>query len=285
MNALILQGKIKKLGSPPKTFYIIAEQDNTEEVILDSKVKKTIEENYLYIDASGNRIDGVEGFVKFCNERIMNILKSSVEYIAILNKYSEYKKDGYINASFKIRETFADDELDNLLYIDFYALEKYGKTKLGQLVSAAKISGNIKLMREVLEFIKPKIFHIINKYKIDAVAFVPPTIKREVQIMRQLEIMLNLSQPKVEIFKIKNDVTIPQKTLSKIRDRIENAKNSMLVDRNGVYKNVLVIDDAVGSGATLHEIAVKMKNQGTAKKVIGLSIVGAYKGFDAINEI
>ncbi len=285
LNSLMLQGEIKKLGSAPKTFYIVAGEEKSVEAVLDSKVKKVIEENYLYIDSSGNRLDGAVGFVKFCNERKMDVQKSSQEYIAILSRYNAYKKDGYINASFKIRETFEDDELDKLLYIDFYALEKYGKTKLGQLVGAAKISGDIKLMREVIEGIKPKIVQITEKYKIDAVSFVPPTIKRDIQIMKQIEIMLDLSLPKVEIYKIKSDVTVPQKTLSKIRDRIENAKSSMLVENKGVYKNVLVIDDAVGSGATLHEIAVKMKNQGVAKKVIGLSIVGSYKGFDAINEI
>jgi predicted amidophosphoribosyltransferase len=50
------------------------------------------------------------------------------------------------------------------------------------------------------------------------------------------------------------------------------------------YQTVLIIDDAVGSGATINEIAQKLKARG-AKKVIGFAIVGSYKGFEVIKEV
>ena len=51
------------------------------------------------------------------------------------------------------------------------------------------------------------------------------------------------------------------------------------------YKNVLLIDDAVGSGSTLNQIAGKIKNKQLAQKVIGLAIVGSFKGFDVITDV
>ena len=49
-------------------------------------------------------------------------------------------------------------------------------------------------------------------------------------------------------------------------------------------QSVLIIDDACGSGATINEVAKKLKNL-NAKKVYGYSIVGSYKGFDIISEV
>lgn len=54
---------------------------------------------------------------------------------------------------------------------------------------------------------------------------------------------------------------------------------------NRHFKHVLLIDDAVGSGSTLNQIAEKIKNKEVAKKVTGLAIVGSFKGFDVITDV
>jgi hypothetical protein len=41
----------------------------------------------------------------------------------------------------------------------------------------------------------------------------------------------------------------------------------------------------VGSGATMNEIALKLKDQYLAKEVFGLAITGSYKGFEVISEL
>lgn len=43
--------------------------------------------------------------------------------------------------------------------------------------------------------------------------------------------------------------------------------------------------DAVGSGDSLNETAKQIKNKKVAKKVVGLSITGSFKGFDVISEV
>ena len=133
--------------------------------------------------------------------------------------------------------------------------------------------------------IGPKVKKIIQKYKIDAIGFIPWTVKRKIQFMRELENGLNLNIKSIGIEKVETDIAVPQKTLSNLRDRVESASNTIIVSEQGKYKNILLIDDAVGSGSTLNETARQIKARKTGKKVIGLAITGSYKGFDVISEV
>lgn len=124
------------------------------------------------------------------------------------------------------------------------------------------------------------------KYKIDGILFIPPTVKREIQFMKELEKQLHLPVGTLSVTKIKTDIIVPQKTLSKLEDRIENAKHTIVVADIKHYKNILLIDDAVGSGATLNETARQIKNKNLLTgNVIGLAITGSFKGFDVISEV
>lgn len=84
---------------------------------------------------------------------------------------------------------------------------------------------------------------------------------------------------------MKTPVIVPQKTLNKLEDRIENAKRTIMVDEEKKFKTVLLIDDALGSGATINETAKKIKNQQLAETIIGLAITGSFSGFEVISEV
>ena len=103
--------------------------------------------------------------------------------------------------------------------------------------------------------------------------------------MKVLERKLNLPLPHVKLVKVIGEIAIPQKALSKIEDRINNARVSIMVNETRIFKTVLLIDDAVGSGATLNETALKLKEKKLANKVIGLAVTGSFKGFDVIQEV
>lgn len=51
------------------------------------------------------------------------------------------------------------------------------------------------------------------------------------------------------------------------------------------FGNTILIDDALGSGATLNETARKLKERRYTEKIIGLAIVGSANGFDVIKEV
>lgn len=82
-----------------------------------------------------------------------------------------------------------------------------------------------------------------------------------------------MTVPELKLDKVVGEVRVPQKTLTKLQDRIQNAQATIFVTDKRVFDTILLIDDAVGSGATFNEVARKIKKQGMAKKVIGLAII------------
>lgn len=284
---LITEGKLKKIGKPPKVFYKINEEINDEKILLKANPleAKQIEENFLYITPLGKYLVGLEGFVKWCEERDLDPNKQVKHYSKVLAEVYKNKTNKVIIATEKFVKSFEENFLTKVFYVDFYSIPQFGKTKLGQLLLYAKQSQDKKRIREITDLAKGSIDYVIKKYGIDAIGYIPPTIKREVQFMKELEKNLNLTLPKITITKIKTEIIVPQKTLSKIKDRIANAKNTIMIEEKGVFKNVLLIDDATGSGATLNETAKKIINNKIAKNIFGLTIAGSYKGFDVISEI
>jgi predicted amidophosphoribosyltransferase len=79
---------------------------------------------------------------------------------------------------------------------------------------------------------------------------------------------------------------VAQKTLSKLSERIQNARESLFLDEDLVpYERILLIDDALGSGATVNEMAAKLKQKPQVKEVYAFAIVGSLEGFEVIPEI
>lgn len=287
---LINEQVLIKNGRPPKVYYSIASQLKLEKKIknldIDSKTKNLISKNFLMITPSGEKKEGFDGFVYFCEKNNLSIKKTANEYLKTIIKYNKYKNGGFINGSGKLKKTFKKVYLDEVFYLDFYSIERFGKTRLGQLLLYAKQSQNKTLMKELISEIKSNVDKIIKKYKIDGLGYIPPTVKRETQLMKVLEKGLHEDLRLVKIVKVKTTVAVPQKTLNKLADRIENAKNTIVVEESGVFKNILLIDDAVGSGATLNEVAKKIRDKNICNgKIIGLALTGSFNGFDIISEV
>lgn len=285
---LLKQGRVSKSGTPPRVFYTISENANNpiDSTALDRDTQKFIESNYLYITPTGDILEGVEAFRFWCDKTKQNFVKTAGEYIKTLNRYYKLKKDDLIDGTHKFKNTFEDLGLDKVFYLDFYSIERFGKTKLGQTLLYAKQSQNENLMNNLVKEIKPKIIKLIEKYQINAIGYIPPTVKREVQFMNVLEMNLNLNTPKINIVKTKEKLLIPQKTLNKLEDRILNAKKTIIVNDTRIFNNILIVDDAVGSGATLNETALQIKRKKLCTgKIYGLAIVGSFKGFDVISEV
>lgn len=286
LSQLRKKGVVDRLGKSPKVFYFLKEEKKLQEdVKIPARALKVINENYFLVSAGGEKFSGINGFRYWCGRHNLPIVKTANEYAKTYKKYAVYKKAGLINGMYKMKTTFNKVWADKLYYLDFYSIERFGKTKLGWMLLYAKQSQNRILMEDLGEVVKKKIRSVIEKLKIDAVGFVPPTVRREAQLMSELERILKLNLPKVKIVKAQTSLTVPQKTLNQLADRIENAQKTIVVSDNRRFKRVLLIDDAVGSGATINETARKMKERGIAKKIYGLAITGSFKGFEVISEV
>lgn len=286
---LLGKEKIYKIGKPPKVFYYLNKKlpkNKIGYVDIDEKVKKVLESSFLTITPTGERKEGMEGFDFWCQKTKQPFEKTAKEYVKTLKKYENLKKNGIIDGIKKLESSFSKIYLNHIFYLDFYSIERFGKTKLGQMLLYAKQSQNKELIKELILDIEPQIRQLIKKYNINAVGFIPPTVKRETQFMKELERNLLLHLPKIKIIKVKTEIAVPQKTLNKLEDRIENAQKTIVVDGDQKFKNILLVDDAVGSGATLNETAAQIKNRGLCRgKIIGLAITGSFKGFDIISEV
>jgi len=293
LKQLLENGQLQKLGRTPKTVYRIVPaltdlQKKSEPTIFTEEDQNYLQDHWLQVTSTGDLLEGAIAFNYWCNQRKEPVSKTFAEYKSTRKKYDAFfLPDGSINGMEKLLNTKGYDHiwLDELHYLDFYAIEWFGKTKLGTLLHYAKQGQSLSLMKRMISTIDTRIREFIRLHNIDAVGFIPPTVRREVQLMKVLASQLKLPLPVVEIKKISGIIPVPQKSLSKLQERIDNASGSFAVTEKRAFTHVLLIDDAVGSGSTLNQVAEKLKNKQTAKKVSGLAIVGSFKGFDVITDV
>jgi hypothetical protein len=282
---------LTKIGTPPRVFYRTAavvdpNASQMQDSELSENTREVIDENYLTITPSGELKTGWEGFLYWCQKTQQEPKKTADEYAKTIEKYNKFKVNGIINGTEKFKSTFEHNYISEVFYVDFYSIERFGKTKLGALLLYAKQSQDRRLMRMVFDLVKDKIEFLIKEKNIDAIGFIPHTVPRKVQLMTEIERLLNINLPRINIVKALGTVPVAQKTLSKLEDRIENAGNTIFVKENFRFNNILLIDDAVGSGATFNETAKKIREKNLSKhKLIGLALTGSFKGFEVLNEV
>jgi predicted amidophosphoribosyltransferase/DNA-binding transcriptional ArsR family regulator len=291
LKELIELGLITKVGSPPMVFYRIVENKKKVTTIYNN----VDFDDFKYIDASGFMHYSYPGFVVWCEERGYDPELYKEKWISIKHKYEAYKTDGLIDATTKFKNVFGIEcSINEAYFSEFSSREIFGKTDLYDKLLLSKQTQNKLIFNQVFGIIKPRLLKLIKKLKIDYVVFVPPTVKRAVQLMTELEKYLTLEIPKISVVKIKNDISVPQKTLSKPIERKNNAINTFLIPNNQFFKgNILIIDDFIGSGSSINYIGQKVKNYNntSVSKIFGYAICGSANGiidnskkFEVINE-
>ncbi|MBX2913662.1 MAG: winged helix-turn-helix transcriptional regulator [Cyclobacteriaceae bacterium] len=279
---------IQRIGRPPKTVYQIKVQTQVSEIDLHPDETSFLKRNFILITETGDIKEGAQGFQLWCTQRKLPFEKTAQEYINTLKKYHAYfNADGFIDGMDKLKSTKGYDKLylDNLYYLDFYAIERFGKTRLGTILHYAKQGQSRLLMKLLVNETKSKVEELCTLIHADGVGFVPPTIRREVQLMKYLQTHYALKLPLIKLNKTSGIIPVPQKSLTKLEERISNAQQTFSIPETRKFNHVLLIDDAVGSGATVNEIAGKIKKKGIAEKVSALAITGSFKGFDVITDV
>lgn len=287
LKRLLEEGKIQKVGSAPKVYYARVERKESVTMpTFDAQTAQIIAQAFFFVEPTGMRLSGVEGFVSWCQKRQFDVAKKAGEFVAITQKYQRKKNNDLLDATYKIQKTFGNDCcVNSLFYFDFYAVEVFGKTQMGQKLLYAKQGQDKVQIKEIAALIKVPIIKLIERQHIDSVAFVPPTVPRTVQFMNILAAELRLSLASINIVKVIGDIRVPQKTLKKLEDRIENAKHTFAIDGSAQFDTTLLIDDAVGSGASINQIACKLKNAQYSRRVIGFAITGSLNDFEVISEV
>ncbi len=294
LKELVKSGLLEKRGKPPSVIYVASTASTPPAIsTIPAEHKEEIERHFCYFTPSGEELDGVSGFIAFLERtgQAQDPTARALEYIEILHTAERFKDPaGLVDGTRKVSDTFEQCFISKLYYSDFYSLPKYGKTRLGQFLLHGKSGQNLKLIQTIAALTKAHVQDIITTNSIEAIAFAPHSIPRKIPFLKEYRKLLNLSLPDITLTKaFSGDVPIAQKSLSKLAERIENARQTIFVkDSSFPYSRVLVIDDALGSGATLNEIARKLKSAGRgteACEIFGYAIVGSYKGFEVIKEV
>lgn len=291
LNKLVDDKILEKLGQTPKTIYRLIKinlEPIADEIGFSKSEVDFLNKAMIVVTETGNLLTGKEAFIQWCKQRKLPAEKTLTEFILTKQKYNQYyESSGIVNGIAKLKGTKGYDKIwiDELYYLDFYAIERFGKTKLGTLLHYAKQGQNKFLMNLMMQEITERVKIFLKTSNADAIGFVPPTIRREVQIMKFIQNKLNIALPVLEIKKISGIIPVPQKSLSKLDERIRNAENTFAITEQRIFNHILLIDDAVGSGSTLNQISGKIKNKGIASKITGLAIVGSFKGFDVVTDV
>lgn len=291
LKALLEAGLIKKLGAPPRVIYQLVSEVNAYQFPqLNEQTQSYLEQNYLQVKPDGEVIEGVKAFEWWAlktqqHQHFEALVNEYVNDHSMLSK--QYRNElGVIDATFKIKDTFENCFVDYLFYQEFYSIPKFGKTKTGQLIFLGKSGQDIHSIEALARLSKPSIELLIKTYNIDSVVFTPHSIPRKISFLKEFKRFISIPLPTVSLIKVFSGKTpIAQKSLSKLSDRIENATNTIFIEEQSlVVKRILLIDDAVGSGATINQTASKLKNAG-AEFVCAFAVTGSLKGFEVVNEI
>lgn len=287
LKTLVESGKLTKAGTAPKVFYTLASK-SPDEV---QEVNKLLDQYFAYVEPTGQLSTGLTGFHTW----LANVGKSDQEK-SLLARYTLdreeanrlFSDEGWIDATANVAKTFGSNmHLDGVYYLDFYSLPTFGKTRLGTLMLYAKQSESRPLIWQTADEAKNTILKLISHLQIQSLGYLPHSILRKVQFLKEFAKRLNLALPVIDMAKAyPGSIRVAQKTLGKLEERIRNARETIFVDKiNSQFDRVLLVDDAVGSASTMNETANKIKQMGVAKKVYGFAVVGSLKGFEVIREV
>lgn len=296
LKSLVQDGILLKQGHPPLVFYALAKKADEGARLpaqdLDRSVRRFIDERYVYISPTGHILNGLEGFKAW----VINT-RQAKQFLSLTDEFVRVRKDAdgfftkghsfaFIKATQKLKNTFSTVHLDEVYYQDFYSLPKFGKTRLGALVLHAKQAQSRPLIGQLARECEEVIRGLIRMLSVDAIAWTPHSIPRQLPFLKEFQRVFNLRLPEIKLIKAySGEIPVAQKSLSKLEERIQNARDTIFIRKTPpAPRRVLIIDDAVGSGATLNETALKLKSLPSVKSVYGFAIVGSYKGFEVIRE-
>lgn len=291
LKSLIADGLISKSGLAPKVYYqLVQKEPSLAWPSLPEEITDYVNKNYFTVTPEGKKLSGKEGFAWWAKNTNQKTIAPLVnEYVNSHRKYTqEFRNEiELIDATFKLKSTFPEVYLDVLLYEEFYSLPKFGKTKSGQLVYLAKSGQDRNAIHELALTATVSIKNIVDYYRIDALVFTPHSIPRKTPLLPELRTIMDLEVPEIKIFKLfAENVPIAQKSLSKLADRVSNAQTTIFLEtKKFKFRRILVIDDAVGSGATLNSVAMKLKKSQSVEFICGYALTGSLKGFEVIKEI
>lgn len=297
LKELFQNWEISKIWSGAHSTYLISEVDKeggkTDFLSIHKnpfpyEEAKLLDEKFFKYDSDGRILKWVEGFLLRCKKRDLNPKHKISAFDAINQQINNHRTQcGLLNIinQFKIKHEYS--ALDELFYADAYTRAEFGRGALSEQMFFAKQHQDKQQLKSLISLFYRNLECLLTTFDIDAIGLTPPSISRKVQILDLVDQLLDPSIPRIPLVKYSpSKILIPQKSLKRPEERIQNAKNTIFIRGEHIdYHTVLLIDDFVGSGATLNETAIKLKTA-WVKKIIGFAFFGNLDlKYEVINEM
>ena len=261
LKALLESKDIIKLGAAPKVRYrLLGIEADLSLSKLSAEELSFIEKNFSELNSSGSLLQGVDAFKAWLlrtkqSKAYQSLARSYIKTCA--EAYKHRDKTGLINLLPKVQQALPVCALDYAYCQDFYSLPQFGKTHLGNLITAAKSGQNKPCLLELASIFEKFLKSFIVDRKISTLCWTPHSIPRRLMFLDELKTRFKLDLPEIIAHKVfAGSIPVAQKSLSKLSERIKNAQETIHLEiSRPQYENILIIDDALGSGATVNEIA------------------------------
>ena len=275
LAVLMREGLIEKFGIGPSVYYI--------------KRTPSVLSTFMFSTPVGELLEGEEAFATWSRKNLKHLSYVEKEelYKERMDALEEKKERGLFSLTEKLRALGKVGEaphLSSLASITLFSLKDFGRTRLSHLLESAKKTQRKERCAQIIKETLPQIAHYVVQMEADAVAFVPHTLPRKVQLMDEMkkQWMQKYALLVIEVRKLPCSEIREQKHISNLKGRIENAEKTFQVMTGPSYAKVVLVDDLAGSGATLNQIAKEVKGIRGAKEVFGITIVGEEKGFSVV---
>ena len=297
LKELLQNWEISKIWSGAHSTYLIPQVDKKEKKSDFSSLYKNpfpyeeaklLDEKFFKYDSDGRILKWVEGFLLRCKKRDLNPKHKISAFDAINQQINNHRTQcGLLNIinQFKIKHEYS--ALDELFYADAYTRAEFGRGALSEQMFFAKQHQDKQQLKSLISLFYRNLECLLTTFDIDAIGLTPPSISRKVQILDLVDQLLDPSIPRIPLVKYSpSKILIPQKSLKRPEERIQNAKNTIFIREEAIhYNTVLLIDDFVGSDVTLNETAIKLKTA-WVKKIIGFAFFGNLDlKYEVINEM
>lgn len=314
LRNLISDGRVRVIGLSTATRYFpIAKSIQTreflpaiqnllhekyEETVSLEEIEDTFRQYMMYIDDDGIISYGLDAFVLWCHDPRHdysgNIPEKAVEYIDLIGSIEYLRgKNGFLDVTLAAREVLGEDmkvRFDKFFVSRISVLSHgFGSTRTALSLRYGKKNSNSELLRDAINASIDPIREYIEKKKVDAVIYAPPTEGRTVQFRDVLEAELHISIPKIpaEKLPLSGRVLEAQKNIRDKKRRIHNALGSMVVTippNLSSLTHILILDDSFTTGATPNAIALKLRDVGYTGKITVITICGNFSYDLAITE-
>lgn len=293
LKKLVELGRVIKLGKPPRVYYEVKPAEDpkihrlrqTLDQIPISSFQEEVLGKFFAFATLTALTQGSEAFKAwFLVKQIPLLMKQKSKrksfteqmtetFCKLLRAYCDFRLQleasrneiGLFDATDRYLSIHKDQVLERVFCSDFYSIPQFGKTLLGCLTQKAKVGDrySIVFIDQLISAVKFHIQKLLEDQKIEAILWVPHSLKRQVPLLDIMQKKINLTIPTIGIVKTFDAEIIPQKSISDLRQRIENAWHTNQIteprSRLLLYKRIAIIDDAIGSNATIHAIAKKLK--------------------------